>query len=107
MFIGGTDRGQHVRENTSEGLWGLDRCTPQFRAWRYWRLKEFDSDTNCKAITATSEWPPTTIATAQAYAKWLSGIRDEVKNPHGVPRHPDPWDGTIPPPYEEQPNETP
>lgn len=101
-FADSKTAGAFVSFNDKTGLWALHETSGQYRAWRAWLNKEFGVRGFSRWITATSEWPPTSQLGANRYAEFLSGIRDENKNPEPVPRNPNAWDGRVPQPERER-----
>ncbi len=89
--------GNNEKITHGDGLVGLHSSLPQYRAWKHWLTEVFQKRYFPDWITVTSEWPPTTSAAAREFAEWLSSIRDEIKVTKGVPPHPDPWTGFVPP----------
>lgn len=88
----------------ADGWVGLHVSTPNYRAWERWLTMEFRRQFFPKWLTVLGEWPPTTQAGADAYAIALSEIRDSkylkeqsIIGGPAVPRHPQPWDGRVPP----------
>jgi hypothetical protein len=96
-FADAKHNGALVSLNEHTGLWALHESTGQYRAWKAWLTKEFGITGFSRWITANYEWPPTSQLGADKYAEYLSALRDENKNPIPVPRHPDAWNGIIPP----------
>jgi len=105
------DGGKHTDFVRRQGeLWALHESTDQYRAWKCWLQLQIGVKYFGEWQTVTDEWPPMTQITADKFAQWLSDIRDEVDQEKGcktigkpVPRHPEPWDGYIPPaPAEKQ-----
>lgn len=96
-FADSKQNGALVSYNEREGLWALHESTGQYRAWRAWMAKEFGVCGFSRWITAIYEWPPTSQMAANRCAEHLSSIRDENKNPTPVPRHPNAWNGVVPP----------
>lgn len=97
----GTD-GDKIRHSDEEGLWALRDDTAEYSAWRAWLMVEFGKRAFTQWLTATGRWPPTTQRGADAYATWLSKIRDskygkeqQVVSTVPVPRHPQPWLGEL------------
>lgn len=101
-FADSLEVGAHVSFNETTGLWALHESTGQYRAWRAWLGKEFGVRGFGKWITSNYEWPPTSQLGADRFAVFFSQLRDENKNPTPVRRHPNAWDGRIPPPDSER-----
>lgn len=80
------------------GMWLVRAPHGQYRAWRYWLAVAFHKrGFPDNALQVWSEWPPSTQLQADQVAVALSEIRDSIGYAKAVPRHPEPWNGYIPP----------
>lgn len=104
MAFAGTWKSDKLIKTGSDGWVGLHVSTSNYRAWEYWLRMAFGKEFFPDWITVQGEWPPTTQPGADHVAQVISDIRDSkyMKEPsviggRAVPRHPEPWDGRVPP----------